>query len=92
MAHTVREKSRLLNRVRRIRGQIEAIERAVEGASGCADVLHLLAAARGAMNGLMAQVMEEHVREHVASPEIGSDAERAAGADELVAVIRTYLK
>jgi FrmR/RcnR family transcriptional regulator, repressor of frmRAB operon len=92
LAHTAREKAKLLARVRRIRGQIEAVERALEAESACSDVLQLLAGARGAMNGLMAEVMEDHIREHVVSPAIVSDAERAKGADELVEVIRTYLK
>ncbi len=92
MAHITREKIKLLNRVRRIRGQVEAVERALEGESACAEVLQLIAATRGAINGLMAEVMEDHIREHVASPTITSDAERAQGANELVEVIRTYLK
>jgi len=92
MAHTAREKAKLLARVRRLRGQVEAVERALEAESGCADVLHLLAAARGAMSGLMAEVIEDHIREHVANPHIRDDAERAQGADELVDVIRSYLK
>ena len=58
MSHTIREKIKLLNRVRRIRGQVEAVERALEQELGCADVLHLVAAVRGAINGLMAEVME----------------------------------
>ncbi|MDC8758088.1 metal/formaldehyde-sensitive transcriptional repressor [Janthinobacterium fluminis] len=92
MGHTSREKTKLLNRVRRLRGQVEAIERALEGESGCAEVLQLIAATRGAINGLMGEVIEDHIREHVASPAIVSDAERAQGADELIDVIRTYLK
>jgi DNA-binding FrmR family transcriptional regulator len=92
VAHTFREKIKLLNRVRRIRGQIEAVERALESEAGCTEVLQLLAATRGAMNGLMAEVIEDHIREHVASATIESDAERAKGADELVEVVRTYLK
>jgi DNA-binding FrmR family transcriptional regulator len=92
LAHTARDKAKLLARVRRIRGQIEAVERALEAESGCSDVLQLLAGARGAMNGLMAEVIEDHLREHVVNPAIHSDAERAKGADELVEVIRTYLK
>jgi DNA-binding FrmR family transcriptional regulator len=92
LAHTTREKSKLLARVRRIRGQIEAVERALESESSCTEVLQLLAATRGAMNGLMAEVIEDHIREHVASPSIKSDAERAKGADELVEVVRSYLK
>jgi DNA-binding FrmR family transcriptional regulator len=92
MAHIAREKTKLLNRVRRIGGQLLAVERALENEGDCTQVLHLLAAARGAMNGLMAEVIEDHIREHVASPAISSDVERAKGADELVAVVRSYLK
>lgn len=91
MSHTAREKTKLLNRVRRIRGQLEAVERALEAEQGCSDILHLLAAARGGMNGLMAEVIEDHIREHVASPSL-PDVERVKGADELVDVVRSYLK
>ena len=91
MGHTTTEKNKLLNRVRRIRGQIEAVERALESEQACGDILHLLAAARGGMNGLMAEVIEDHIREHVASPALAED-ERAKGADELVDVVRSYLK
>ena len=91
MSHTAREKAKLLARVRRIRGQVEAIVRALEAEAGCAEVLHLLAASRGAMNGLMAEVIEDHVREHVAARDL-TDAERGEGADELLEVIRAYLK
>ena len=62
MSHITREKTKLLNRVRRIRGQIEAVERALEQEIGCADVLQLIAGARGAINGLMLEVMEDHIR------------------------------
>lgn len=91
MSHTAREKAKLLARVRRIRGQVEAVERALESEAGCADVLHLLAASRGAMNGLMAEVIEDHVREHVAADDL-SAAARAEGTSELLDVIRAYLK
>jgi DNA-binding FrmR family transcriptional regulator len=90
MAHTVREKTKLLARVRRIRGQVEAIERALEAEVGCTDVLQVIASVRGAMNSLMAEVMEDHVRFHVINP--ARDAERARGAEELIDVIRAYLK
>jgi DNA-binding FrmR family transcriptional regulator len=92
MAHTIKEKAKLLGRVRRIRGQIEALERALDEERGCAEVMQQIAAARGAINGLMAEVIEDHLREHVVRPSIASDAERAQGAEELVAVIRAYLK
>lgn len=92
MTHTVQEKTKLLSRVRRIRGQVEALERAIERERGCADVLHQIAAVRGAINGLMAEVIEDHVETHIADPSISSANERAKGADELIAVIRAYLK
>ena len=91
MSHTKREKMKLLNRVRRIRGQIEAVERALEEEIGCADVLQLIASVRGATNGLMAEVLEDHIRLHVADPAISPESRRD-GADELIEVVRTYLK
>lgn len=90
LSHTKSEKLKLLNRVRRIRGQIEAIERALEEESGCATVLHLIVGARGAMNGLMTEVIEDHIRLHVVDPE--KDAERTRGADELIEAVQAYLK
>lgn len=92
MGHTVREKTKLIARVRRIKGQVEAIERALESETGCSDVLQLIASVRGAVNGLMAEVMEDHIRLHVVDPAREPDAERARGAEELIDVVRTYLK
>jgi DNA-binding FrmR family transcriptional regulator len=92
MSHTIREKSKLLNRVRRIRGQIEAVERALEKEIGCADVMQLIAGARGAINGLMAEVIEDHIRMHVSDPERKPDSERAQATEELIDVVRAYLK
>lgn len=92
MSHTIREKSKLLSRVRRIRGQVEALERALDAEKGCTVILHQIAAVRGAINGLMVEVLEEHVRTHIVDPAISSDAERTQGANELIAVLRSYLK
>ena len=69
MAHIIRDKKKLLNRVRRIRGQIDAIERALEEEQDCSGTLQLIAGCRGAMNGLMAVVLEGHVRLHVLDPD-----------------------
>lgn len=91
MSHTAREKSKLLSRVRRIRGQVEALERALEAERGCAEILQQIAAVRGAVNGLMVEVMEDHIQTHLGSPQ-GSDAKRRDSADELVEVLRAYLK
>ena len=90
VSHTKTEKDKLLNRVRRVRGQIEALERALDDEKGCATVLHLIVAARGAMNGLMTEVIEDHIRLHVVEP--NKDAERARGAVELIEAVQAYLK
>ena len=90
MSHTIQDKTKLLARVRRIRGQVEAIERALENELGCADVLQLVASVRGAMNGLTAELIEDHLHHHVVEPE--NEADRLRGADELIDVVRTYLK
>lgn len=91
MAHTKSNKDQLLARVRRIAGQIAAIERAIAEEAGCSAVLHQVAGVRGAMNGLMDELIEDHVREHVARPDL-DDAARAAGAEELIAAVRRYSK
>lgn len=92
MGHTTREKSKLVARVHRIKGQVEAIERALDAEAGCSNVLQLIASVRGAMNGLMAEVMEDHIRLHVVDPAREADPDRAKGAGELIDVMRTYLK
>jgi DNA-binding FrmR family transcriptional regulator len=91
--HTIREKAKLLARVRRIRGQVEAAERALESEKGCAEVLHLIAAARGAINSLMVEVLEDHIRMHVVDPAKERDTARAReGAEELIDAVRSYLR
>jgi DNA-binding FrmR family transcriptional regulator len=92
MSHTIRNKTRLLARVRRIRGQVEALERALEEEKSCTEIMQQIAAFRGAAAGLMTEVIEDHVRTHVASPSITSNAARSRGADELVEVVRSYLR
>ncbi len=92
MAHTIKQKAKLLARVRRIKGQAEAVERALEAELGCTDVLMLVASMRGAINGLTAELMEDHIRHHVVDPDAEPDPERAQGAADLIEVVRTYLK
>jgi len=91
MAHTKSNKDQLLARVRRIAGQVAAIERAIAEEADCSAVLHQVAGMRGAANGLMDELIEDHVREHVARPDL-DDASRAAGAEELIAAVRRYSK
>jgi len=90
MGHTAREKEKLLNRVRRIRGQVEAIEHALEEERECGEVMHLLAACRGAIGSLTAEVIEGHVRSHIVDPD--ADSNKARAAKDLVEVIKTYVR
>lgn len=92
MSHTKKDKENLLARTRRIRGQIEAIERALEEDEECASVLQQIAACRGAINGLMGELMEGEVRDHVLSPSSKPGSDRARAAEQLIQVLRTYLK
>jgi DNA-binding FrmR family transcriptional regulator len=92
MAHTIREKQKLLARVRRIRGQVEAIERALDSEVGCEQVLQLIAGVRGATAGLMAEVVEDHVRNHLVDAEKHPGALDGDATDQLLDVVRTYLK
>lgn len=91
MSHTVAAKQQMIARVRRIVGQLGSIERALEEEAGCEAVLHLAAGARGAMNGLMDEILADFVREHVAAPKLSQDARREA-ADELIAAMKRYAK
>jgi DNA-binding FrmR family transcriptional regulator len=92
MSHTIRQKHKLLSRVRRIRGQVEAIERALDNEAGCDQVMHLIAGTRGAMAGLMAEVVEEHVRTHLVDADTHPKALNIDAAEQLLDVVRTYLK
>lgn len=92
MAHTTRDKAKLTARVKRLRGQVEAIERGLENDVGCAEILQLVASVRGAINGLMGELIEDHIREHVIDPAREPDQAKAEGARELIEVLRAYLK
>lgn len=91
MAHLSSPSADLIARVRRIGGQMAAVERSLAAEADCATVLHLVAAVRGAVNGLLDEIVAEHLDAHVARPGL-SDEERARGADELLAAIRRYSK
>jgi DNA-binding FrmR family transcriptional regulator len=92
MTHAIQERQKLLNRVRRLRGQIDAIERALEAEDSCTQVMALLTAARGAVNGMMAEVVEDHIQEHMMSPDRKPSREETRAADELIEVLRSYIR
>lgn len=89
MSHTLKHKKPLLNRVRRLKGQVEALERALDEENGCYPILQQITAIRGAINGLMATVIEGHIREHM-QPLLEQDEPQAT--EELIKVLRSYLK
>lgn len=90
MSHTTKNKAKMVSRARRIKGQVEAIERALEGESECEDILQLVASCRGALNGLMAELIEGHMRYHVLPSGGKASASQVEAADELIAVVKRY--
>lgn len=91
MPHTIKAKKQLLTRVRRIRGQSEALEKALEQEVECSAVLQQIAAIRGAVNGLMLEVLEGHVRDHLGSATLSPEQQRQ-DVEQVLAVLRSYLK
>ena len=91
MPHTVEDKKRVLARVQRIRGQCDALSRALEAGANCGPVLQQIAAIRGAVNGLMSEVMEAHIRDSFGQPP-ASETERTERVNEVTALVRSYLK
>jgi DNA-binding FrmR family transcriptional regulator len=92
MAHTIRDKKKLIDRVRRIRGQVDGIEKALVEEYDCSAILQTIAACRGAINGLMAEIMEGHVRFHVVNPDRRPTSDQAKAAQELIDVVKRYLR
>lgn len=90
MAHIDRENLKLTQRIKKIRGQLDAVERSLSAGDDCGDILMLLAAVRGGVNGLMAEVLEDHIRFHLTEK---SPEELAPElAEDLIDLVRAYLK
>ena len=92
MAHTIKNKAHLLHRVRRLKGQVEAIERALDQEADCGTVFQQISACRGAIGGLMSEIIEGHIRMHIVPAGTPDDSEQAAAAQQLIDVLKTYLK
>jgi FrmR/RcnR family transcriptional regulator, repressor of frmRAB operon len=92
MSHTIEQKRNLVLRAKRIQGQVEALVRALDEERDCSDVLQLMSAARGAMNSLMAELLEGHVRNHVLNGKQKPTTQQVAAADEVIEMIKSYLK
>jgi DNA-binding FrmR family transcriptional regulator len=92
MAHTIREKTKLVNRLRRLRGQVESVERALNEDADCGRIMQLLAACRGAVSSLLAEVVKDHIREHLVARRSRASEPRAEATDELIDVVQSYFK
>lgn len=86
-----KDKQKLLSRIKRLAGQIDAVERSVTAGDECADILMLLAAIRGAVNSLMAEILEDHVRLHIIHPKRAKETPEEL-TEDLIALVRAYLK
>jgi DNA-binding FrmR family transcriptional regulator len=92
MGHTIRDKTKLLHRVRRIRGQLNAAENALLAEHDCSTILLTVAACRGAIDSLMAEIIEDHIRFHILDPEHKPTAGQKKAAKEIISVVRRYLR
>jgi DNA-binding FrmR family transcriptional regulator len=90
--HTIRDRDKLIARVRRIRGQIEAVEKAIANEEECSKVLTTVAACRGALTALTAEILEDHIRFHVMDPEAKPSSKRVRAGEELIDIVRAFLK
>ena len=90
MTELSRERTKLVNRIRRIRGQVDALDRALNQDRSCHEVLMLLAAVRGGINGLMGEVLEDHIRLHLLQGDGGALTPDLG--EELIDLVRAYLK
>jgi DNA-binding FrmR family transcriptional regulator len=92
VSHVISDRKKLLHRIRRIMGQLGAVERALEGDAECTKVMHALSACRGALDALTAEVIEDHIRHHVVSPDRSFRSREARAAEELIEILKTYLR
>ena len=86
-----KEKQRLISRVKRLAGQITAVERSVTEGDECADILMLLATIRGGVNSLMAEILEDHIRLHITHPDRAAESPEEL-TEDLIGLVRAYLK
>jgi len=92
MAHTVRDKTRLVNRMKRILGQAEAVRTALDEERDCTAIMQLVAACRGAMSSLLAELVEEHIRYHMVNADRRPKSAETRATQELIDVVRSYVK
>jgi DNA-binding FrmR family transcriptional regulator len=91
-ARTARERQKLVNRARRIGGQLAAVEALIGANADCERALHVLAACRGAVSALMAEILEDHILHQVVGRDAHRDSEEFRAAEQLIDIIRSYLR
>ncbi|MBU2985636.1 metal/formaldehyde-sensitive transcriptional repressor [Saccharophagus degradans] len=89
MSHTIKNKKSLITRIRRIKGQASALEKLLETEPECNKVLQQISAIRGATNGLMLEVLDDHLREHLLTSDV---EQKHDDLNEVIKILRTYLK
>lgn len=92
MSHTIKQKQDLILRSKRIQGQVDALVRALDEERDCSEVLHIMSAARGAMNSLMSELLEGHIRDHVLNGKQRPTSKQVQAADEVIEMVKSYLK
>jgi DNA-binding FrmR family transcriptional regulator len=92
MSHTTKDKQKLILRAKRIQGQVEALVRVLSEERDCSEVLQVMSAARGAMNSLMSELLEGHIRSHVLNGRQKPTSQQAMAADEVIEMVKSYLK
>jgi len=90
MSHTQHNKKKLIARINRLKGQMDAVERALEAEKPCCEILQLLSSIRGALNGLTGEVLDDHLHEHVLHA--ADEKARSEAVEEISEVLRTYVR
>ena len=92
MSHTIRDKKKLLSRVHRIQGQLNALEKQLINEGDCYDMLQLATACRGALNALILEIIEGHIRYHIVNPDENPTSDQAVATQQLIDVVKSYLR
>lgn len=94
MPHSSAEKKRAIARLRRIRGQVEGLERAINAGTDCGAILQQIAALRGAVNGLMASILDSHLHEEFTQVAVDPKIRKQhqASIEQVIALVRSYFK
>jgi len=90
MAHISANKEKIILRIKKLKGQLNSIEKALEEENECFKILQQISASRGAIQSLMNEVLEDHIKEHLGNHV--SDDQREEEIKNLTTLLKTYLK